>query len=105
MGCKFIREYLKVFAQNADLPRARLPNTSALGKAVGAWVVGCGYGCMPHLEYTCPRLGACRRPPAPGQSSSSSSSLSLKREHNVGGKHLWQLCGGVRGYGMVVMHA
>ena len=54
MGCKFIREYLKVFAQNADQPRAHLPTTPMLGKAVGAWVVGCGYGCMPHLEYTAP---------------------------------------------------
>ena len=43
-------------------------------QAVGAWVVGDGCGCVPHLEYTCPRLGARRRPPAPGQSSSSSSS-------------------------------
>ena len=34
---------------------------------------------MPHLEYTCPRLGARRRPPAPGQSSSSSSSGAGRR--------------------------
>ena len=73
VGFKFICEHLKVVAKTRT-SRARAPRLfrpSGRPWVLGSWIAATA---VPHLEYTCPRLGARRRPPAPGQSSSSSSS-------------------------------